>query len=115
MKTTAASDPKEHRSVPRHTCCNDLQVVFDGFAPHIQVRAPDISPQGMFINTPQVFGPGAVLKVRFRLAHSGRLIHTRAEVRYCLPGVGVGVEFVEMHADDRAAIAEETSASAPDW
>ena len=37
---------------------------------------------------------GAVLKLRFRLSRTGILIETRCEVRYCLKGVGVGVEFV---------------------
>jgi hypothetical protein len=48
----------------------------------------------MFISTIRNFPEGAVLNLKFRLALSGAQISTRCEVRYCLPGVGVGVEFV---------------------
>ena len=61
----------------------------------------------MFINTTRVFPEGAVLNVRFRLAISGHEIHSRAEVRYCLPGVGVGVEFIDISQADVQAIERE--------
>jgi hypothetical protein len=48
----------------------------------------------MFISTSRKFPEGAVLNLKFRLALSGAQISTRCEVRYCLPGVGVGVEFI---------------------
>jgi hypothetical protein len=35
-----------------------------------------------------------VLILKFRLTFTGAEIRTRGEVRYCLSGVGVGVEFV---------------------
>jgi hypothetical protein len=62
----------------------------------------------MFINTSADFPEGAILKVSFRLAKSNHPIDTRCEVRYCLSGVGIGVEFVDMHPDDQKAIAKET-------
>jgi hypothetical protein len=62
----------------------------------------------MFINTAADFPEGAILRVSFRLAKSNHPIDTRCEVRYCLSGVGIGVEFVDMHPDDREAIAKET-------
>ena len=104
----AAVKPSEQRMEMRHTCCSDLQVIYEGFGRHIEVRAPDISTQGMFINTPQVFPEGTVLKIRFRLGHTGKMIQARGEVRYCLPGVGVGVEFIDMPDEMVAAIAQET-------
>jgi hypothetical protein len=48
----------------------------------------------MFFNTPTRFPEGAVLNLRFRLALTGAEIRTRCAVRYCLPGVGAGVEFI---------------------
>ena len=104
----AAVKPSEQRMESRHTCCSELHVVYEGFSRHVEVRAPDISTQGMFINTPQVFPEGTVLKIRFRLGHSGKMIQTRGEVRYCLPNVGVGVEFIDLPEEMRAAIAEAT-------
>ncbi len=110
----AAVKPSEQRMETRHTCCSELQVVYEGFGRHVEVRAPDISIQGMFINTPQVFPEGTVLKIRFRLGHSGKLIQTRGEVRYCLAGVGVGVEFIDISEEMRTAITEETCGG-HDW
>ncbi|HEY6467919.1 MAG TPA: PilZ domain-containing protein, partial [Candidatus Acidoferrales bacterium] len=68
---------------------------------------PDISTRGMFINTTRTFPEGAVLNVRFRLALSGCEVHSRAEVRYCLAGVGVGVEFIDISQDSVQAIERE--------
>lgn len=110
----AAAKPSEQRMEMRHTCFGDLHVVYEGFGRHVDVRAPDISTQGMFINTPQVFPDGTVLKIRFRLGHSGKMIQARGEVRYCLPGVGVGVEFIDLPEEMRAAITEETCGGA-EW
>jgi hypothetical protein len=72
------------------------------------VRPPDISPTGMFINTAADFPEGAILKVSFRLAKSNHPINVRCEVRYCLPSVGVGVEFIGLSNEDQKAIAKET-------
>jgi hypothetical protein len=61
----------------------------------------------MFINTAKLFPEGAVLKLRFRLSRSGVLIQARCEVRYCLKGVGVGVEFVDISPEFVRAIEDE--------
>jgi len=61
----------------------------------------------MFINTIRHFPEGSVMAVRFRLAQSGYEVRARAEVRYCLPGVGVGVEFFDLPNEAREAIEEE--------
>lgn len=72
----------------------DLSVLYEGRSEEMAERLPDVSPKGMFINTRQRFAVGAVLNLSFRLALSGAEIQTRCEVRYCQPGVGVGVEFI---------------------
>lgn len=95
------------RQFARATTHTDLTIAYEGYSEEIPTRVPDISPQGMFINTPRTFAEGTVLKVSFRLTGSGRVIYTRAEVRFCLAGVGVGVEFVEITQEDRDAIATE--------
>jgi hypothetical protein len=61
----------------------------------------------MFVNTHKDLPQGAVLKLRFRLARTGILVQVRCEVRYCLPGVGVGVQFVDISPEALAAIKEE--------
>ena len=92
------------RSFDRFAAYRDLEVMYEGRSEHVPVRAPDISSRGMFINTARHFAEGTVLKVSFRLTDSDRYIQTRAEVRFCLDGVGIGVEFVDISPEDQAAI-----------
>jgi len=99
------------RMAPRISSLRELSVTYEGHSEELITRPPDISTRGMFINTNRVFPEGAVLKVAFRLALTGARIHTRAEVRYCLAGVGVGVEFVEISAADVEAIEREIGAT----
>jgi hypothetical protein len=95
------------RQAPRFSCVSNLHVTYEGHSDEIALRPPDISIRGMFINTTRTFPQGAVLNVDFRLTRTGVEIHSRGEVRYCLPGVGVGVEFVQLSAEVLAAIEEE--------
>jgi PilZ domain-containing protein len=74
----------------------------------VAARPPDVSRQGMFINTTRNFPEGAVLNLRFRLALTRAEIHIRCEVRYCLPGVGVGVEFIGISPEAVRDIERET-------
>jgi hypothetical protein len=84
-----------------------LSVSYEGSAEDITLRAPDISPKGMFINTPNHLPEGTVVRVSFQLPRSNFEVFARCEVRYCLPGVGIGVEIVEISPESRRAIEEE--------
>jgi hypothetical protein len=66
----------------------------------------------MFINTSTSYPQGAILKLRFRLSNTRVLIETRCEVRYCLKGVGVGAEFLDLSPEHLYAIQEEIASSA---
>jgi PilZ domain len=105
--TDAPSKKPARRKDDRHSNLSELSVIYEGFAEDISVRPPDLSPSGMFINTKEEYPEGAVLKLRFRLARSGFVVETRAEVRYCLKGVGVGVEFFGITPAAVRAIEEE--------
>ena len=96
---------------PRASSFRKLSVTYEGHSEAVATRPPDLSAQGMFINTAREFPEGAVLNVRFRLGISGVEIRARAEVRYCLPGVGVGVEFVEISSAAVQAIEDEMAHS----
>jgi hypothetical protein len=89
----------------------DLAIVYEGSSEEIPVRVPDVSTTGMFVNTPRHFPEGAVIKVHFRLLRSNYEVNARAEVRYCLRGVGVGVQFVDISPQDQAAIEQELEQS----
>jgi PilZ domain-containing protein len=100
--------PVPTRKWPRYSNLKDLSLTYEGRSDVFPIRPPDISPTGMFINTAADFPEGAILKVSFRLAKSNHPISVRCEVRYCLTGVGIGVEFVGMSTEDQKAIAKET-------
>jgi hypothetical protein len=95
------------RTAKRFSSLRDLSVTYEGHSEDVAARPPDISTRGMFINTTKTFPEGAVLNVRFRLAISGHEVKSRAEVRYCLPGVGVGVEFIDIAREHVRAIEKE--------
>jgi PilZ domain len=99
----------QSRAVARFPTLYDLSVNYEGHSENIVTRPPDISTRGMFINTASTFPEGAILSVQFRLAHSGVEVRARAEVRYCLAGVGVGVEFIEISSEAMRAIEKEIS------
>ncbi|HKS80392.1 MAG TPA: PilZ domain-containing protein [Candidatus Acidoferrales bacterium] len=89
----------------------DLSVNYEGRSEHIPARPPDLSTRGMFINTARIFPEGAILNVSFRLHRTSAQISARCEVRYCLPGVGVGVEFIEISSEAIRQIESEISQS----
>jgi len=97
------------RLAPRFGHYRELSIVYEGNSLDIPVRAPDISTHGMFINTAQRFPEGAVLRINFRLSRTNRPVTARGEVRYCLPGVGIGVEFIGLPEDAQLAIEEEAA------
>lgn len=107
MRVTDSKSKLKARKHLRHTQLTELSMIYEGFAEDTRVRPPDLSPQGMFVNTATEYPQGAVLKLRFRLARTGVIVETRGEVRYCLKGVGVGVEFVGISVESVRAIEEE--------
>jgi PilZ domain len=86
----------------------DISLNYEGHSEEVAIRPPDVSSRGMFISTTRRFPEGAVLNLRFRLTLTGAEIQTRCEVRYCLPGVGVGVEFVGISPKSVREIERET-------
>jgi hypothetical protein len=97
------------RQEVRYPQLSELSMIYEGATEDVAVRAPDLSSRGMFINTPNEFPEGAVLKLRFRLSRTDVLVQTRCEVRYCLKGVGIGVEFVDAPPEATRAIEKEIS------
>jgi PilZ domain len=72
----------------------EIAISYEGQDEQIVAKPPNLSKRGMFINTSRTFPEGAVLNLRFGLVLTNAEIQTRCEVRYCEPGVGVGVEFI---------------------
>jgi hypothetical protein len=100
------------RESARYHGFRDLTISYEGSNEEIPVRVPDISVSGMFVNTAHYFPEGSVLKLSFRLARSNYPIEARGEVRYCLQGVGVGIQFTDLSDDAKNAIEQELSEAA---
>ncbi len=101
---------------PRHRGAADLPAV-PSFCPTGGLQGDDGSANGLgvssdhpFLNTAHQFPEGAVLKVKFRLARTNFQVNARSEVRYCLPDVGIGVEFIEISPEAQRAIEDELRA-----
>ncbi len=86
-------------------------MAYEGGEGEVPIRAPDISLHGMFLNTTTHFPEGAVVNLRFRLTRSNIEVQTRGEVRYCLHGIGIGVEFLGIGVEALGAIEQEIQAS----
>jgi hypothetical protein len=101
---------EERRRAPRFAPVREIHVTCEGRDQIIRLRPHDISLHGMFISTAVIFPEGSVLKIRFCLNQTDIEVETRAEVRYCSPGVGIGVEFVGLTDGACAAITRELEA-----
>jgi hypothetical protein len=99
------------RREPRLQQLSQLHMSYEGGEGEVPIRAPDISLHGMFLNTTTHFPEGAVVNLRFRLTRSNVEVQTRGEVRYCLHGIGIGVEFVGIGVEALRAIEQEIEAS----
>ena len=67
-------------------------------------KMDDISEEGMFIATSDVFMKGSLLDLKFRLFNDDQPITVKAEVRYVQDGVGMGMRFTNLKAEDRERI-----------
>ena len=99
------------RCGPRVYSVTEIAISYEGQNEQIVVKPPNLSCRGMFINTSRVFPEGAVLNLKFRLLLTAEEVQTRAEVRYCQPGVGVGVEFIGLTPHAAAIIEREVELS----
>lgn len=85
----------------------EISISYEGDTHVVPIRPPDVSTRGMFITTSQKFPESAVLSLRFCLDLSGVEVQARGEVRYCIPGIGIGVEFIALSPKAIRAIEKE--------
>jgi len=109
-------NPNGHKPVPplsartaRVNSLREITVSYEGQDERIVVKPPNLSTGGMFINTTRNFPEGAILNLQFGLLLTGVEVETRCEVRYCRPGVGVGVQFVGLSAEAEKLIEQEVA------
>jgi len=97
MGTMNDQDYKERRKHERFPFIEDILV--DGTK---ACRSTDISEGGLFISAIQSFEGGEVMEVAIP-AKSEKIV-TKAQVKYCQPGIGMGIAFVEADEDLRKKI-----------
>ena len=105
--TRVEKDWETARLALRIHSIRQIAVQYEGTGERIISRVPDVSTTGMFINTSRTYTEGAVLNLSFCLALSGLEVHVRGEVRYSLPGVGVGVQFIDIAENAIHSIEQE--------
>jgi c-di-GMP-binding flagellar brake protein YcgR len=64
----------------------------------------DISIGGLFIETRTPLLEGSVVKLSFHLEDGGPVVLVQAEIRYMIPDLCMGVEFLDLPASDRSRI-----------
>jgi PilZ domain len=107
----AKKDWETERLALRIHSIRQIAVQYEGTEERIISRVPDVSTTGMFISTSQQYAEGAVLNLSFCLALSGLEVNARGEVRYSLPGVGVGVQFIDIPENAIRSIEREIQLS----
>jgi hypothetical protein len=90
---------KEKRKFKRVSILQDLH--FGGKA---RRQMENISEDGMFIPSDDVFLKGSVIDLKFTLFNNSMPIVVKGEVRHAREGVGMGVKFIGLKAGDRLQI-----------
>lgn len=90
---------KDKRSSKRVTYL--CEVEYKGIGSRLlSTRITDLSTDGAFIDSMLSFPEGSILKLRFRVEPVE--VNVSAEIRYCLPQIGMGVRFLDLTEADRA-------------
>jgi hypothetical protein len=69
-----------------------------------QTRISDLSTDGAFVDSITTYPGGSLMKLKFIVRSTE--IRVTAQVRYCMPQIGMGVCFVDLTPGDRAVIAD---------
>lgn len=78
------------------------EVMCEGLGNSITARTSDISASGVFIHSRVWYDAGSILTLRFSVASTP--IETAGEVCYSIPHIGMGVRFLDLKPEYRAAI-----------
>lgn len=69
---------------------------------HANVRLSDLSVEGAFVDTRTVLPVGAVTRLHFSIL--GEDVNVNSEVRYSMPGMGMGLRFLNLSPEAREVI-----------
>jgi len=92
----------EFRKYPRTQVDIPTDCIWEGITHH--TRALSLGGGGLFVQVAEPIAPDTELAVRLRPAGHLPVVKAEAQVRYCLPDRGVGVEFTEIRPEIRQKI-----------
>lgn len=90
----------EKRGAPRIPYI--AEVVCEGASTRLIARTSDVSISGVFIHSKLCCEPGSILKLKFSVTPTE--IETIGEVCYSIPQIGMGIRFLDLKPEHRAAI-----------
>ena len=100
VSPTDAQDPR--RKYPRIDLPKGIAVGWRGGGKFGTSNISSVSLGGLFISTPDPAGAGSILALIFDVP-TGE-VRARAIVRRCIPGQGMGVQFLNMTPEDRGRL-----------
>lgn len=94
------------RSHPRASLRTEIWLGQDGILTKGAGVLRDLSEGGAFVETPQRFGVGRVLSIRFRLPNPPVFVDGTVRVRHERADKGLGVQFVDLSDENRRRVRE---------
>lgn len=88
---------QDRRRYKRHILLTEVTI--EGASGGAESRISDISPEGVFIDTISPLPIGASVNLKFTLP-TGHLVSAEGVVIHCLEGIGMGIAFSEIGAED---------------
>jgi hypothetical protein len=99
-KTTA-----ERRAAKRVSYLCEVECQGAG-ASRMNTRINDLSTTGVFVDSMTSFPEGTILTIKFKLRDTE--ITVNGEVRYCMPQIGMGIQFIDLRPELRDLIEQVT-------
>ena len=100
MQEALRLNGQEKRSAVRVAYVSEVQC--EGAGTRLTARTADISTSGVFVHSKKCCEAGTILTLRFTVGSTQ--IEANGEVCYSLPLIGMGVRFLDLQSEYRAAI-----------
>ena len=104
----AGVENRKHKRVPLKvaiTCRSSDRVM--------QVHSENISTSGLLVRCDDPFSQDSEISISFTLPNASTSLGLRARVAHVVPGVFMGLEFLEVPAESRAPIESYVASSDP--
>lgn len=95
-------DARDRRAYPRLKSANSVEVYPNSEAAPVRARTADLSLGGCFVEMPNPLAKGTPIRIALWLKETK--LWANGKVVTSTPGFGIGVQFTEMTAQDRALL-----------